>query len=81
MNTDKLKAAFIIVSKSYSIIKSLKLIKIFATILLNRSVFFVCFNLFTTFILSFSLWQNPGFDFSKADISGNYSGGGPQFPS
>ena len=23
--------------------------------------------------------QNPGFDFSGADISGNYSGGGPRF--
>ena len=23
--------------------------------------------------------QNPGFDFSGAEISGNYSGGGPQF--
>ncbi|PFX23552.1 nudC domain-containing protein 2-like [Stylophora pistillata] len=25
--------------------------------------------------------ENPGFDFSKADITGNYSGGGPKFPS
>ena len=25
--------------------------------------------------------QNPGFDFSKANITGNYSGGGPKFPS
>lgn len=23
--------------------------------------------------------QNPGFDFSGADISGNYAGGGPDF--
>jgi len=23
--------------------------------------------------------ENPGFDFSGAEISGNYSGGGPQF--
>lgn len=35
MSTDKLKAAFIIVSKSYSIIKSLKLIKIFKTIFIK----------------------------------------------
>lgn len=25
--------------------------------------------------------ENPGFDFSKAEISGNYSGGGPKLPS
>lgn len=24
--------------------------------------------------------ENPGFDFSKANISGNYSGGGPKLP-
>ena len=23
--------------------------------------------------------QNPGFDFSGAEISGNYTGGGPRF--
>lgn len=25
-------------------------------------------------------YEHPGFDFSNADISGNYSGGGPQLP-
>ncbi|XP_013388853.1 nudC domain-containing protein 2 [Lingula anatina] len=26
-------------------------------------------------------YENPGFDFSNADISGQYSGGGPELPS
>ncbi|EDO28204.1 predicted protein [Nematostella vectensis] len=25
--------------------------------------------------------ENPGFDFSGAEVTGNYSGGGPKFPS
>ncbi|MGH0169672.1 UNVERIFIED_CONTAM: hypothetical protein FKN15_062648 [Acipenser sinensis] len=25
------------------------------------------------------MFKNPGFDFSGADISGNYAGGGPDF--
>ena len=34
----------------------------------------------TRFICT-SPFQNPGFDFSGADLSGNYTGGGPQFDS
>ncbi|EOA94734.1 NudC domain-containing protein 2, partial [Anas platyrhynchos] len=30
-------------------------------------------------LLNFYLHQNPGFDFSGAEISGNYSKGGPDF--
>ncbi|NXC49485.1 NUDC2 protein, partial [Penelope pileata] len=32
-------------------------------------------------LLNFYLHQNPGFDFSGAEISGNYSKGGPDFSS
>jgi len=32
-------------------------------------------------MLNFCLCQNPGFDFSGAEISGNYSKGGPDFSS
>ncbi|NWX45470.1 NUDC2 protein, partial [Steatornis caripensis] len=33
------------------------------------------------YLLNFYLHQNPGFDFSGAEISGNYSKGGPDFSS
>ena len=42
------------------------------------TVFFICL---IVYLSCYYLQQNPGFDFSKADISGNYSGGGPQLPS
>lgn len=43
--------------------------------------FFVSVLLRIIFILNFCLCQNPGFDFSGAEISGNYSKGGPDFSS
>lgn len=50
-------------------------------------LFVVCLvlNIFITNNLSIKLFsylhQNPGFDFSGAEISGNYSKGGPDFSS
>jgi len=43
--------------------------------------FFETFLLRVIYLLNFYLHQNPGFDFSGAEISGNYSKGGPDFSS
>ena len=37
------------------------------------SVYLCCYT------INFCVCQHPGFDFSGAEMSGNYSGGGPQF--